>query len=298
MKKLIIASLNILPAFPTIRRYVVSTPKNHGLARRELLRTSGKIAAASAFAGMMIPQVHAAENNSMSVALIGCGGQGTDAAGNAMSVKTGPSKVVAMADVFPKRLSDSFNTLKRDFADKVEVSEDRKFIGFDAYKKAIDCLKPGDVAVLTTPPAFRWVQFTYAIERGVNVFMEKPVAVDGPSARRMFQLAEEAKKKNMKVAVGLMCRHCPARAELFQRIKDGELGDILLLRAYRMTGPTASEASLSNQPHKYGNMSELLYHIRRFHSFFWPRGGSHRHFLLLTTHICFLFNDALSPYAP
>jgi predicted dehydrogenase len=262
------------------------------MSRRELLKTSGKIAAASAFAGMMIPQVHAAGGDTISVALIGCGGRGTGAAGNSMSVKTGPVKLVAMADVFPQRLESSFNELKREHADKVEVSDDRKFIGFDAYKKAIDCLKPGDVAVLTTPPAFRWVQFTYAIEKGVNVFMEKPVAVDGPSARRMFQLGEEAKKKNMKVAVGLMCRHCPARGELFQRIKDGQLGDILLLRAYRMTGPTASEASVSNATHKYGEMSELLYQIRRFHSFLWASGGCYSDFLIHNIDECCWMKDA------
>ena len=270
----------------------MSTSKNNGLSRRELLKTSGKIAAASAFAGMILPPVHSAGGDTISVALIGCGGRGTGAAGNSMSVKTGPIKLVAMADVFPKRLEESFNTLKREHADKVEVSEDRKFIGFDAYKKAIDCLKPGDVAVLTTPPAFRWVQFTYAIEKGVNVFMEKPVAVDGPSARRMFQLGEEAKKKNMKVAVGLMCRHCPARAELFQRIKDGELGDILLLRAYRNQGPTASEASVSNATHKYGDMSELLYQIRRFHSFLWASGGCYSDFLIHNIDECCWMKDA------
>jgi predicted dehydrogenase len=270
----------------------VNSPKNGGLSRRELLRTSGKIAAASAFAGMMIPQVHAAENNSISVALIGCGGRGTGAAGDAMSVKAGPTKLVAMADVFPERLESSFKELKRNYADKVEVSEDRKFIGFDGYKKAIDCLKPGDVAVLTTPPAFRWVQFTYAIEKGVNVFMEKPVAVDGPTARKMFQLGEEAKKKNMKVAVGLMCRHCPARAELFERIVQGELGDILLLRAYRMTGTTASEASVSNKTHKYGDMSELLYQIRRFHSFLWASGGCYSDFLIHNIDECCWMKNA------
>jgi predicted dehydrogenase len=266
--------------------------KNNGLSRRELLKQSGKIAAASAFAGMVIPQVHAGESNTISVALIGCGGRGTGAAGNSMSVKTGPTKLVAMADVFPQRLEESFKTLKNEHTDKVEVSDDRKFIGFDGYKKAIDCLKPGDVAVLTTPPAFRWVQFTYAIEKGVNVFMEKPIAVDGPSARRMFQLGEEAKKKNMKVAVGLMCRHCPARGELFQRIKDGELGDLLLLRAYRMAGQTASEASVSNATHKYGQMSDLLYQIRRFHSFLWASGGCYSDFLIHNIDECCWMKDA------
>ena len=269
---------------------------HNSMSRRELLKTSGKIAAASAaasaFAGMMIPQVHAAGGDTISVALIGCGGRGGGAASNSLSVKTGPTKLVAMADVFPQRVEEKFNELKREHGEKVEVSDDRKFIGFDAYKKAIDCLKPGDVAVLTTPPAFRWVQFTYAIEKGVNVFMEKPVAVDGPSARRMFQLGEEAKKKNMKVAVGLMCRHCPARAELFQRIKDGQLGDILLLRAYRNQGPTASEASVSNATHKYGDMSELLYQIRRFHSFLWASGGCYSDFLIHNIDECCWMKDA------
>ena len=72
-------------------------------------------------------------------------------------------------------------TLKNELSDKVDVPEDRKFIGFDGYQKAMDCLKPGDVVILATPPAFRWVHFTYAIEKGLNVFMEKPVTVDGPT---------------------------------------------------------------------------------------------------------------------
>ena len=103
------------------------------------------------------------------------------------------------------------------------MPEDRRFIGFDAYKKAMDCLSPGDIVILATPPAFRWVHFTYAIEKGLNVFMEKPVAVDAPSARRMFDLAKKAGDKNLKVGVGLMCRHCPARNELHDRIRNGEM---------------------------------------------------------------------------
>ena len=100
----------------------------------------------------------------------------------------------------------------------------------------MDCLKPGDVAIFTTPPAFRWVHFSYAIEKGLNVFMEKPVTVDGPTTRRMLGLAEESEKKNLKVGVGLMVRHCKARLELLERIRAGQIGELLLLRAYRMGG--------------------------------------------------------------
>ena len=97
-------------------------------------------------------------------------------------------------------------------------------LGFDAFRGAMDSLKKGDVVILGTPPAFRWVQFTYAIENGLHTFMEKPVTVDGPTTRRMFQLGEQAAAKNLKVGVGLMVRHCRARQELWQRIRNGEIG--------------------------------------------------------------------------
>ena len=114
---------------------------------------------------------------------------------------------------------------------------DRKFIGFDAYKQAMDCLKPGDVAIFATPLAFRWVHFTYAIEKGLNVFMEKPLSADGAASRRMLKLAEEATAKNLKVGVGLMSRHARPLQELHERIADGEIGDIILMRGYRMARP-------------------------------------------------------------
>jgi predicted dehydrogenase len=178
-------------------------------------------------------------------------------------------KVVAMADVFEGRLKASFGHLKQAFADKVDVPDDRKFIGFDAYKKAMDCLKPGDLAIFATPPAFRWVHFTYAIEKGLHVFMEKPVTVDGPTSRRMLKLAEESKAKGLKVAVGLMSRHSRALEELAQRIQNGEIGDVIFMRGYRMSGPIGSFSSLPKPP----DISELLYQIQRFHSFLWASGG-------------------------
>ena len=113
--------------------------------------------------------------------LVGCGGRGTGAAANALSTTSGPIKLVAMADVFENRLTASYGHLKQAVEPQIDVPEDRKFVGFDAYQKAMDCLKPGDVAIFATPPAFRWVHFTYAIEKGLNVFMEKPVTVDGPT---------------------------------------------------------------------------------------------------------------------
>ena len=256
-------------------------------SRREFIKSTSKIAAVSALAGAAIPHVHAAENNTIQVALIGCGNRGGGAADNALSVKNGPIKLVAMADVFDHRLKGSYDALKRQQPGLVDVPEDRKFIGFDAYKKAMDCLKPGDIAIFTTPLAFRWVHFTYAIQKGLNVFMEKPLTADGPTSRRMLALAEEATAKNLKVGVGLMSRHSRALQELHQRIQDGEIGDLILLRGYRMHGPVGSAFS-EKWP---GRPSELLWQIQHFHSFLWASGGCYSDFYIHhIDHLCWMKN--------
>src|SRR5579862_2960197 len=225
------------------------------------------IAGVSVLAGVALPAVHAAENNTVQLALIGCGGRGTGAAENALSVEKGTYKLVAMVDVFPAKLHTSYDKLKTKYAAQVDVPEDRRFIGFDGYRKALDYLKPGDVAILATPPAFRWVHFGMAIDKGLHVFMEKPVTVDGPTTRRMLQLADRATQKNLKVGVGLMIRHCRARQALLDRIRDGQIGDIVAMRGYRMGG---NGGFVGPKP---DGMTELLYQIQRFHSFLWASGG-------------------------
>lgn len=245
--------MNQVPSIPT--------------SRRAFLQNTGRLAAASALAGVALPHVHAAENNTIQVALIGCGGRGTGAADNALSVKSGPIKLVALADVFEDRVKRSYGSLKQKHGDAVDVPEDRRFVGFDGYKKAMDCLKAGDVAIFATPPAFRWVHFGYAIQKGLHTFMEKPVTVDGPTTRRMLELAEESEKKNLKVGVGLMVRHCRGRRELYDRIKSGQIGELVLFRGYRTGGPAATTGP------KPREMKELLYQVQRFHSFLWASGG-------------------------
>ena len=240
---------------------------NDTTSRRAFLKESGRIAGASTLAGMTLPYVHAAENNTIQLALVGCGGRGTGAAENALGIKNGPIKLVAMADVFPQKLSDSHGRLRGRFPAQMDVPQDRQFISFDGYRSAMDSLNPGDVVILATPPAFRWVHFRYAIDKGLNVFMEKPVTVDGPTTRRMIALGEEAGRKNLKVGVGLMVRHCRARQELLSRVRDGQIGDIVAMRGYRMGGGGGTVAV------KPEGITELMYQIRSFHSFLWASGG-------------------------
>lgn len=257
-------------------------------SRREFLKATGKVAAASALANVAIPNVHAAGSDMIQVVLIGCGGRGGGAAANALSVKRGPVKLVAMADIFPDRLQHDLTMLRQRYASQVDVPPERQFIGFDAYRKAMDCLRPGDIAIFTTPPAFRWVFFTYAIQKGLNVFMEKPVTVDGPTCKRMLKLAQEASAKNLKVGVGLMSRHSRALQELADRVHNGQIGEIILQRGYRMDGPGGYFRSLP----KPAGITDLLYQIQRFHSFIWASGGCYNDFYIhIIDHLAWMKNQ-------
>src|SRR5437879_12695008 len=121
------------------------------------MKKSGRVAAASALASVTLPQVHAGENNTVQVALVGCGGRGTGAATKALAIPNGNTRLVAMADVFQNRLTGSHQTITRDHAKQVDVPESRRFVSFDGYRHAMDLLRPGDIVILATPPAFRWV---------------------------------------------------------------------------------------------------------------------------------------------
>jgi predicted dehydrogenase len=246
------------------------------LSRRHFIKQTGIVTGSAALVGAAIPRVHAAEDNTIRVALVGCGGRGTGAAGNALSVQNGPTRLVAMADVFKGRLTSSYKQLEQRFGDQTDVPDERKFLGFDGYRQAIDCLRPGDVVIMATPPAFRWVHFGYAIAKGINVFMEKPVTVDGPTTKRMLKLSDEASQKNLKVGVGLMWRHCAARRELAERVQQGEIGDVIMMRAYRLHSPIAFFAS---EPKPEG-ISHLMYQVQRFHSFLWASGGCYSDFYI------------------
>jgi predicted dehydrogenase len=238
-------------------------------SRRQFLQATGSLAAATVLPSFGFAGVHNGVDETIQVALVGCGGRGGGAAMNALSTKHGPVKLVAMADAFEDRLKGTFDNLTKAAKDKVDVPDDRKFVGFDAYKHAMDALRPGDVVILTTPPAFRWVHYQYAISKKLNVFMEKPVTVDGPTSLRMLELNKQAEAQNLKVGVGLMSRHQKPLQELFDRVQNGELGEILLVRGYRMHGPAAFSESLP----KPADVTDLEYQIRRFHSFLWASGG-------------------------
>ena len=256
-------------------------------SRRQFLKQTGKLTALSAVAGVAVPAVHASEDNTIRLAIIGCGPRGSGAVGNALSAPGGPVKLVAMADLFEDKLNGAFKALSKEFPDKVDVPPERRFLGFDSIHKALDCLRPGrDVAMLTTRAAFRPLHFEYAVAKGVNIFMEKSFSADPGGIQRILHNAELAEKKGLKVACGLQCRHSSARQALMEKIRAGEMGDIMLIRAYRMQSGGRSGPAKPDP-------KEFLRQIRYSGPFLWSSGGTWMENMIHQVDECCWIKDAL-----
>jgi predicted dehydrogenase len=214
------------------------TKNRLGASRREFLKSSTRaLAAGAASASLPLAAgVHVAGNDVVRIGLIGCGGRGTGAAGQALNADKNV-KLVAMADAFRDRLQKSLATLQKDpaIAPKIDVPQDRWFVGFNAYK---ELLASGvDVVLLCTPPHFRPAHLKAAIEAGKHAFAEKPVAVDAPGVRSVLATCAEAERKNLSVVSGLCLRFHFGFQEIIKRIHDGALGDIVGLQTNDLRGP-------------------------------------------------------------
>jgi myo-inositol 2-dehydrogenase/D-chiro-inositol 1-dehydrogenase len=241
-----------------------STPSSGAgsISRRNFLQTTS-LATTGALLGTLSAEraAHAQGSDTVKIALVGCGGRGSGAAAQALSTN-GSVKLVAMADAFKDRLDNSYKEIKTQHDQKVEVPDDHKFVGFDAYKKAISL---ADVVVLATPPGFRPIHFEEAIRQNKHVFMEKPVAVDGPGVQRVLAAAAEAKKKNLKVGVGLQRHHQAGYIETIKRLHDGAIGDIVAARCYWNDGGVWVRERLPG-------MTEMEYQMRNWYYFVWLCG--------------------------
>ncbi|MBK8054840.1 MAG: Gfo/Idh/MocA family oxidoreductase [Saprospiraceae bacterium] len=211
---------------------------------------------------------HSSVNDTIKVAVVGCGGRGTGAAIQALS--SGKNvKLVAMADAFQNRIDDSYKHITSDDAtdnghirDKVDVPAERRFVGFDAYKKAIALC---DVVILATPTGFRPAHFEEAVNAGKHVFMEKPVAVDPAGIKIVLAAAEKAKAKKLNVVVGLQRHYQTVYRELMKRHQDGIIGEIVSASAWW------NNDGVWVNPRKPG-MTEMEYQMRNWYYFNWLCG--------------------------
>jgi predicted dehydrogenase len=240
------------------------------VTRRNFLKTSSTAVAGSALLGTLAlnRSVHAATDDTLKLALIGCGGRGSGAADQALST-SGATKLVAVADVFEDKMKKSLENLKNQHKEKVEVTSDHEFLGFDAYKHAIAM---ADVVILATPPGLRPIHFEEAVRQGKHIFMEKPVATDAVGVRKVLAAAQEAKAKNLKVGVGLQRRHQAVYIEALKRLQDGAIGDVVAMRAY-WDGQTPWVNKRADLEAKYNRkLSEFEYQMRNWYYFNWLCG--------------------------
>jgi len=242
--------------------------------RRDFLKASSLFAGGALINPIRSYGYNSAVDETIRVALIGCGGRGTGAAAQALSTSQNV-QIVAMADAFKDRLDESYKNLTTkkyktaagapiDTKLKVNVPDDRKFVGFDAFKKAI-ALKDVDVVILATPPGFRPWHFEEAVKNNKQIFMEKPVATDAPGIRKVLEVAEEAKKKKLNVVVGLQRHYQANYLAAIKRIQDGAIGDIVGGQVYWVgSSPWMKE----RQP----NQTEMEYQMRNWYYFNWLCG--------------------------
>lgn len=229
--------------------------------RREFLKASALVAGGVMLSGYSWAGAHSSVDDTIKIALIGCGDRGTGAAFQALSTKFN-LKLVAMADAFQDRLDKSYQSLSTKFGAKVDVPKERQFVGFDAYQKAIAL---ADVVLLVTPPGFRPMHFEEAVKQGKHVFMEKPVAVDSPGIRKVLAAAELAKQKKLNVVVGLQRRYQNNYREVIKRIQDGAIGDIVAGQVYWNSGGVWVKPRTAGQ-------TEMEYQMRNWYYFNWLCG--------------------------
>jgi predicted dehydrogenase len=237
----------------------------HTKSRRDFVKESSVIAG-GLMAMPLLSQANffSGADNVIKIALIGCGGRGTGAAVQALSTKQNV-QLVAMADAFADRLNSSYNDIKGELgenASRLNVKEENKFIGFDAYQKAIAL---ADVVILATPPGFRPIHFEEAVKQGKHIFMEKPVATDPAGIKRVLEAAEIAKSKKLNVVVGLQRRYQTSYRELYKRFNDGIIGDLLSINVWWNQG------ALWIKP-RQPQQTEMEYQMRNWYYFNWLCG--------------------------
>lgn len=204
-------------------------------SRRDFLKSSTMGAVGGVIATQLssVPYVHPAGSDTVKIGLIGCGARGTGAATDALNAAPNV-KLIAMGDVFRGRLDNSLKALMKKQPGGVNVPEERCYVGFDAYQKVI--ASGVDYVILATPPGFRPEHLRAAVAAGKHVFVEKPVAVDGPGIRTCLEIYEQAEAKGVNIVAGTVRRRMIGYLETIKRVHDGAIGRILAARCYWNTG--------------------------------------------------------------
>ena len=199
-----------------------STPE--AVSRRTFIQTTAAASAAVIFSG-----AHIAGSDVIRVGLVGCGGRGTGAARDCLRGSEGV-ELVALGDLFPEAVAKCRAELAKalagsDLAAKYQVTDERCFSGLDAYQQV---LASGiHLVILATPPAFRPAHLAAAVDAGLHIFAEKPVAVDPAGVRSVLATYDKARQKGLAIGVGTQRRHQAEYVSTVRRIHEGAIGDVM-----------------------------------------------------------------------
>lgn len=244
------------------------TPHSHFAvpSRREFLKTStAGVLGGMALSGLALSRsAYAGGNDELKVGLIGCGGRGAGAAAQALQADPNV-KLTALGDVFADHLQSKLESLKgtEGLAAKIDVPAERQFVGFDSFQKVID--SGVDVVVLATPPHFRPAHLKAAVEAGKHVFCEKPVAVDAPGVRSVYETCRLAKEKNLSIVSGLCWRYDYGVRETMKRVLEGAIGDTVAIQENYLA------STLWSHPRK-PEWSDMEWQLRNWLYFTWLSG--------------------------
>jgi predicted dehydrogenase len=231
------------------------------MKRREFIKTTAAVSLAAAMP--RIPEVYAAGSDAIRVGVVGCGGRGTGAAIDCLSAAPGV-EVVAMSDLFMDRIDSSLKSIKEKHPDKVKVTPERMFTGFDGFKK-LSALPEVNLIIMASPPGFRPMHLKAAVEGGKNIFMEKPVAVDPVGIRSVLASSDQATQKGLAIVAGTQRRHQSRYLEIIKRIHEGAIGELVGGQCYWNQGDLWVK---QREP----DMSEMEWQCRNWLYFSWLSG--------------------------
>jgi predicted dehydrogenase len=232
-------------------------------SRRDFLAHSARLATTAAVAELAISRTaHAAGSDVVKFGLIGCGGRGSGAAGNAMDADQG-AKLVAMGDLFQDKVLAARERLKKLKPGQVAVDDAHCFHGFDAYQKVI--ASDVDVVLIACTSKFHPTYLKAAIAAGKHAFLEKPHALDVPGLRVVDAACKEAAQKKLSVVSGLCWRYHTCVQETMKRVLDGAIGDVVAVQVTYLRSPYRL---IERQP----NQNELEYQFRNWYHFNWLSG--------------------------
>ena len=249
-----------------------------GLSRRDFLvraaaagavpiLSGGALARGLAGPSARLVRLPASHADVLRIGLIGCGGRGTGAAAQCLSTENGTVVLTAMADVFPERIDGSLDALRKTLGEsadqRLQVPEDRRFVGFDAAQKVID--SDVHLVLLTTPPHFRPDHLKAAVAAGKHVFTEKPMAVDPTGVRSVLETVEAARAAKLSLVAGFCWRYNVRHRELYARVQDGAIGDI------RCVYSTYNASPLGTSPRR-PDWTDMEFQFRNWQTFTWLSG--------------------------